>query len=115
MIRKIDRTTNGHGEVESMTFAEIERLRLLGPDGKPTAYRVPTLKSVLRIARDKIVVDLHLKVDRAPEVAAILRQAGIRHALSMPTMRRGLIICRRNGVAAKQCGWPSLAKNWIII
>lgn len=78
---KIDRTTNGHGEVESMTFAEIERLRLLGPDGKPTAYRVPTLKSVLRIARDKIVVDLHLKVDRAPEVAAILRQAGIRHAL----------------------------------
>ncbi|MBQ9349843.1 glycerophosphodiester phosphodiesterase family protein [Phyllobacterium sp.] len=78
---KVDRTTTGQGKVESMTFAEIERLRLLGPDGKPTAYRVPTLDSVLRIARDKIVVDLHLKVDRAPEVAAILRRAGIRHAL----------------------------------
>ena len=78
---KVDRTTTGQGKVESMTFAEIERLRLLGPDGKPTAYRVPTLDSVLRIARDKIVVDLHLKVDRAPEVAAIPRRAGIRHAL----------------------------------
>lgn len=77
----VARTTNGQGHVENMTFAQIEQLRLLNPDGKPSRYRVPTLESALRTARDRIVVDLHLKVDRALEVAAILRQTGMRHAL----------------------------------
>ena len=46
----VERTTDGTGAVESMTAADLRRLRLRGPDGALTSERVPTLDEVLAAA-----------------------------------------------------------------
>jgi glycerophosphoryl diester phosphodiesterase len=46
----VERTTDGTGAVESMTAADLRRLRLLGPDWALTSERVPTLDEVLAAA-----------------------------------------------------------------
>lgn len=43
----VERTTDGTGAVESMTAADLRRLRLRGPDGTLTSERLPTLDEVL--------------------------------------------------------------------
>jgi glycerophosphoryl diester phosphodiesterase len=46
----VERTTDGTGAVQSMTAADLRRLRLRGPDGALTSERVPTLDEVLAAA-----------------------------------------------------------------
>ena len=46
----VDRTTDGTGAVQSMTAADLRRLRLRGPDGALTSEHVPTLDEVLVVA-----------------------------------------------------------------
>lgn len=43
----VDRTTDGSGDVEALTFAEIEALTLDGGDGDPATSKVPTLADAL--------------------------------------------------------------------
>ncbi|EHQ25875.1 glycerophosphoryl diester phosphodiesterase [Mucilaginibacter paludis DSM 18603] len=59
---KVDRTTNGKGELANYTYKQLLRLRLT-QDGKPTEERVPTLLQFLKAAKDKILVDLDYKLD----------------------------------------------------
>jgi glycerophosphoryl diester phosphodiesterase len=54
----LDRTSNGTGAIAHCTAADLERVRLRGPDGALTEDCVPTLRAVLALA--------------APAVAAML-------------------------------------------
>lgn len=58
--RTVNRTTNGTGAVDSMTFNEIRKLRLKHK-GNLTSEQVPTLEEALNLARGKILVDLDIK------------------------------------------------------
>lgn len=58
--KTVDRTTNGKGAVDSFTFDEIRKLRLLDK-GKPTDLQIPTLREALLLAKGKILVDLDIK------------------------------------------------------
>lgn len=58
--RRVDRTTNGKGPVDSLTFEAIRKLRLKH-NGVVTDHQVPTLEEALTLARGKILVDLDMK------------------------------------------------------
>lgn len=58
--KAVDRTTNGKGAVDSLTFDEVRKLRLLDK-GKITDMQVPTLREALLLAKGKILVDLDIK------------------------------------------------------
>lgn len=57
---KVDRSTNGKGELAAYTYPELQALRLLY-NGKPTVETVPTLEQFLLAAKGKILVDLDFK------------------------------------------------------
>ena len=63
----VDRTTEGKGSVDSMSFAEIRDLRLRdhsgGKGAAVTSYRVPTLAEAMNLARDRIMVNIDAKSD----------------------------------------------------
>ncbi|SEC70825.1 glycerophosphoryl diester phosphodiesterase [Maribacter dokdonensis] len=58
--RTVDRTTNGSGKVEQLTFEEIRSLRLKHNDNL-TDEQVPTLEEVLVEATGKILIDIDFK------------------------------------------------------
>lgn len=58
--KTVNRTTNGQGAVDSFTFDEIRKLKLMF-NGKPTDQRIPALREALLLAKGKILVDLDIK------------------------------------------------------
>jgi glycerophosphoryl diester phosphodiesterase len=62
--KTVNRTTNGTGRVDSLTFDQIRSLRLKF-NGQVTEERVPTLEEALLLAKGKILVDLDVKSDEA--------------------------------------------------
>jgi glycerophosphoryl diester phosphodiesterase len=58
---RLDRTSNGTGNVGLKTLTEIKELRLKDNEGSLTSFRVPTLDEVLRWGRDKVIFTLDVK------------------------------------------------------
>ena len=59
---QVDRTTNGKGLVKELTLDSLKSLRLLTKkNGSVTEYQVATLKEVLALCKDKIVIDFDVK------------------------------------------------------
>lgn len=56
----VDRTTNGHGPVEAMTFEEVRKLDA----GK--GEKVPTLEEVLTLIKGKAKIHIEMKGDGTP-------------------------------------------------
>lgn len=78
----VDRTTDGKGKVKELTFAEIEKLRLKGADGKATDMRVPTLSEALKAAKGKVLFDLDLKTgDVEPTISRVIETGMLDQAL----------------------------------
>ncbi len=77
----IDRTTTGTGSVNSITFAELRELYLRESDGVLsngiTTYRVPTLKELLRSAKDRILVNLDVKDPVQEQVLDLIEDLGV--------------------------------------
>lgn len=69
---KVDRTTNGKGDLEEKTYKELRKLHLV-QDGKKTGEVIPTLREALEVAKGKIMVDLDLKTDRIDEVIEVVK------------------------------------------
>ncbi len=73
----VDRTTNGSGDVSSMTAAQFQSLRLRDYDGNVLATSPPTLRRALEWADGKTVLELDVKRGVSYEdVAAEVRGAG---------------------------------------
>ena len=68
---KVDRTTNGKGDLETQNFDELRKLRLTS-NGKLTDEKIPTLEEALNVAKGKILIDLDLKTDRINEVMEVV-------------------------------------------
>ena len=69
----INRTTNGKGDLEAQTFAELRKLRLIS-NGKLTDEQIPTLEEALLAAKGKIMVDLDLKTENMQPVLEVVRK-----------------------------------------
>jgi glycerophosphoryl diester phosphodiesterase len=71
---KIDRTTNGTGNPEAYTLAELRKFRLKMADGTLTEETIPTFEDFLRIAKGKIMVDIDIKTSNLkPVMDAVIR------------------------------------------
>ncbi len=72
----IDRTTNASGKAEKMTYEALQEIQLLGADGKPTPYKIPSLEAVLQVAKGKIWIDLDIKTSlrQLDAVVAVLQK-----------------------------------------
>lgn len=70
---KIDRTTTGKGDLETQSFEELRKLRLVF-NGEVTEEMIPTLEEALQIAKGRIMVDLDLKTERIDKVIEVVRK-----------------------------------------
>lgn len=66
--QSVDRTTNGHGNSEAFTYAEIRQLRLKGSNAPP-----PTLLEMLQATCGRILVDLDMKTSKVGPVVAVIQ------------------------------------------
>jgi glycerophosphoryl diester phosphodiesterase len=71
---KIDRTTNGTGDPESYTLAELQKFRLKMADGTLTDETIPTFEDFLRIAKGKIMVDIDIKTSHLKPVVDVVKK-----------------------------------------
>lgn len=74
--KRVDRTTNGKGRVDSLTLAEIRELKLRNGLGRVTEFRVPTLEEAMLTAKGRITVNLDKADEYFDEVYAILEKTG---------------------------------------
>lgn len=71
--RTMDRTTNGKGDPEQLSWSELQELSIVDK-GKVTRYKIPSLEAALAAAHGKILVDLDLKTDRIDDVIRIVEK-----------------------------------------
>lgn len=67
----VDRTTDGKGAVEDLTWAEISILHLKaenGASGEMTQRSVPTFSEALEAAKDRVIVNVDAKAELYSEV-----------------------------------------------
>lgn len=93
----IDRTTNGAGDVNQLTVAEIRSYNLApetdDPPGDWSCDVVPTLDELFALTRDQIIVELEAKGAEAAAAAALyLQDNGL--------MDQSFILCDDNECAA---------------
>jgi len=78
----VDRTTNGEGKVQDLTLEELKKLDAGSWFGdKYRGEKIPTLKEVLQWAKDKIKVDIDVKVslespEMAHKLASLIKEEG---------------------------------------
>jgi len=75
----LDRTTNGSGSVSSKTLAEIKQLYLYDRFGKLTEQKIPTLKQVMQLAKDHIIVMIDKANDFFEQTHEVLTDTGTVH------------------------------------
>lgn len=74
--KTVNRTTNGKGDVDKLTFAQIRALRLKH-GGKLTNEIVPTLEEALLFTKGKILVDLDIKTETCVDkIMEVVRKTG---------------------------------------
>ena len=82
----VNRTTNGHGEVASLTLKELKLLDAGSwMDSSFTGTRIPVLKEVFEIMPKNTWLNVHLKGGYAlgKKVAALIMEMGIAHQAVM--------------------------------
>lgn len=79
----IDRTTNGRGEVASLTLDSIRRCRLKAPDGTLTDLLVPTLDEVFELGRDRILFNIDKGFDIFDDVFFLADSLGVARQVLM--------------------------------
>ena len=71
--RTMDRTTNGKGDPEELTWDELQQLSIVDK-GKKTSFKIPSLEAALELADGKILVDLDLKTDRVDKIMVVVKR-----------------------------------------
>ena len=69
---RVDRTTNGHGRVASLKFAEIRALSIVDAQGLVTTERVPTLEELLSFVAGRCGVLVEVKDDDGRGIESVV-------------------------------------------
>lgn len=76
----VDRTTNGHGRVADLSWAELSRLHLRARNGGAgaavTSERVPTLDAYIAAAKNRLMIVYDVKDGSQRETFAHIEKAG---------------------------------------
>ncbi len=73
---KIDRTTNGTGNPENYTWAELKQFRLKMPDGTLTNETIATFEDALKLIKGKALVDIDIKTSHLKPVVNAVKRTG---------------------------------------
>lgn len=77
----LDRTTNGHGVLSQMDYADLADLYLKselgGEEAALTEYKIPTLAEALEAARGHILINLDIKDGVHDQALALAREMGV--------------------------------------
>ena len=73
----VDRTTDGSGDVDQMTWAEIQQLTIPSDFPDVPDQPVPTFAEALAVMSGRALVDVDAKTDRMDLVADVIAEAGI--------------------------------------
>jgi glycerophosphoryl diester phosphodiesterase len=76
----LDRSSTCKGELAKRTLAELKECRLvIAGTGAATDERIPTLREMLAVTKDRIFVNIDnkLDIDALPEIVAVAREAGV--------------------------------------
>jgi len=57
----IDRTTNGEGRVEDLTFAELQKFELDKESDDSETHKIPLAEDAFKLAHGKIMIDIDIK------------------------------------------------------
>ena len=68
----IDRTTNGKGKVSDYTLKELQRFKLKSKGDTITEHKIPTLDTILKITKDKIVINIDKSSGRFSELTYLI-------------------------------------------
>ena len=113
---KVDRTTNGMGEVKDLSLNDLKSLKTLDPNSLPTEYQIPLLSETLDILPEKIALALELKTDSflKPEVCKRLGlmlsenhvlERTIALSFSLPRL-----LTLKNSIPEMPVGWISMTR-----
>lgn len=76
----INRTTNGNGNPEDYTLAELKGFRLKNSDGTLSEETIPTFEDALNLVRGKAMIDIDIKTSHLkPIVDVVLKTKTISH------------------------------------
>jgi glycerophosphoryl diester phosphodiesterase len=85
----VDRTTDGSGAVDRLTWPQLSQLRLRDDEGGDKAAlpdeRMLTLDQILALARGRVMLNLDVKANIYVEVAAAVRRAGMEKQIVIKT------------------------------
>lgn len=70
--QKIDRTTTGKGLVSDITYDSVSRCNLKAGHGVKTDHKVPTLEDILKVCKDRIVINIDQGYQYYDQVMALL-------------------------------------------
>jgi glycerophosphoryl diester phosphodiesterase len=70
----IDRTTNGTGDGEDYTIAELKKLRLMNNDGTLSEETIPTFEEALNVTKGKAMVDIDIKTSHLKEINEVVQK-----------------------------------------
>lgn len=74
----VNRTTNGTGDVSTLTASQFAALKLKDEAGKPTGTHPPTLREALAWAKDRAIMELDVK--RGTPIEAVIAEVRAQHA-----------------------------------
>jgi glycerophosphoryl diester phosphodiesterase len=72
----IDRTTNGTGNPEEYTWAELQKFKLKMPDGTLTNERLATFEEALNLVKGKAMIDIDIKTGNLKPVVDAIKKTG---------------------------------------
>lgn len=73
----VDRTTNGKGRVEDMTYDSIQTLVLKAGHGVKTTLHMPTLEQALLICKDRAVVNIDKGYEYYDQALEVCNRLGV--------------------------------------
>ena len=75
----VNRTTNGKGDVSSLSAKQISKLKLKDRNGALTEYNVPTLEEALKLAKGKVLLNLDKSSGRFEKLLPVIDSLGVRN------------------------------------
>lgn len=74
--KTIDRTTNGTGNPEEYTLAELKTFRLLDKDGKDSQLTIPTFEEALMLTKGRAMIDIDIKTSKVKAIVDVIQKTG---------------------------------------
>lgn len=80
---RIDRTTNGTGNVSDYTLKELKKFRLKDADGNLTNVQIPTFEEAMMLCKGKVMVNIDQSYGYWDEVMRVLEKTGTKNQVIM--------------------------------